>query len=122
MNGDIPVDALRADRVWYGASTKKLFVQARDLVNGLAFDPLAEGEKGDFESQSPVVSFSPGHQGATVVCPHQDGVETWLLADMWLPGGFTPRQVGFTSQIPAGTSRPPSNPSASRFGGSAFHR
>jgi hypothetical protein len=61
-------------------------------VNGIAFDTLAKGEKGDFESQSPVVSFSLGHQGATVICHHKDGRETWLPADMWLPGGFTPGQ------------------------------
>ena len=90
MKVDISIDALRADRVWYDASTKKLFVQARDFVNGIAFDTLAKGEKGDFESQSPVVSFSLGHQGATVICHHKDGEETWLPADMWLPGGFTP--------------------------------
>jgi hypothetical protein len=89
MKGDISIDALRADRVWHDASTKKLFVQARDFVNGIAFDTIAEA---DFESQSPVVSFSLGHQGATVVCHHKDGRETWLPADMWLPGGFTPGQ------------------------------
>jgi hypothetical protein len=92
MKVDISIDELRADRVWYDASTKKLFVQARDFVNGIAFDTLAKGEKGDFESQSPVVSFSLGHQGATVICHHKDGRETWLPADMWLPGGFTPGQ------------------------------
>jgi hypothetical protein len=89
MKGDISIDAWRADRVWYDASTKKLFVQARDFVNGIAFDTIAEE---DFESQSPVVSFSLGHQGATVICHHKDGQETWLPADMWLPGGFTPGQ------------------------------
>jgi hypothetical protein len=44
----------------------------------------------DFESASPVVSFSIGHQGATVVCHHKDGKETWLPTDLWLPGGFSP--------------------------------
>ena len=35
MNVDISIDELRAERVWYDASTKKLFVQAKDFVNGI---------------------------------------------------------------------------------------
>jgi hypothetical protein len=52
MNVDISIDELRAERVWYDASTKKLFVQAKDFVNGIEFDVIAED---DFESQTPVV-------------------------------------------------------------------
>lgn len=81
------IDELRAERVWYDASTKKLFVQARDFVNGIEFDAIAEE---DFESRAPVVSFAIGYKGATVICHHQDGKETWLPADMWLPDGFSP--------------------------------
>jgi hypothetical protein len=87
MNVDISIDELRAERVWYDASTKKLFVQAKDFVNGIKFDAISED---DFESESPVVSFSLGHKGATVICRHKDGKETWLPTDMWLPDGFTP--------------------------------
>jgi hypothetical protein len=87
MNVDISIDELRAERVWYDASTKKLFVQAKDFVNGIEFEAISED---DFESKSPVVSFSLGHKGATVICHHKDGGETWLPTDMWLPDGFTP--------------------------------
>lgn len=80
---------LRAERVWYDASTKKLFVQAKDFVNGIEFALIAED---DFESRSPVISFSIGHQGATIICRHRDGQETWLPSDMWLPGGFSPKK------------------------------
>ena len=88
MNVDISIDQLRAERVWYDASTKKLFVQARDFVNAIEFSLIPED---DFESSSPVASFSIGNQGATVICHHRDGQETWLPADMWLPDGFIPK-------------------------------
>lgn len=86
MNVDFSIDELRAERVWYDVSTKKLFVQAKDFVNGIRFDAISEK---DFESQSPVTSFSIGHKGATVICHHKDGEETWLPTDMWLPDGFS---------------------------------
>jgi hypothetical protein len=89
MTVDISIDELRVERVWYDASTKKLFVQAKDFVNGIEFSLIPEK---DFESTSPVVSFSIGHAGATVICHHKDGKETWLPTDMWLPGGFTARE------------------------------
>lgn len=88
MNVAISIDELRAERVWYDASTKKLFVQAKDFVNGLEFALIPET---DFESSTPVTSFSLRHKGATVICHHQDGKETWLPVDMWLPEGFSPR-------------------------------
>jgi hypothetical protein len=89
MNVDISIEELRAERVWYDASTKKLFVQAKDFVNGIEFSSIAED---DFESASPVISFSIGHQGATVICHHKDGKATWLPTDMWLPDGFSPEK------------------------------
>ncbi len=89
MTVDISIEELRAESVWYDVSTKKLFVQAKDFVNGIEFGLIAEE---DFESQSPVTSFSIGHEGATIICHHKDGAETWLPADMWLPGGFTPKK------------------------------
>jgi hypothetical protein len=88
MNVDISIDELRAQRVWYDASARKLFIQAKDFVNGIEFERIADE---DFESKTPVVSFSLRHKGATVVCRHKDGKETWLPVDMWLPGGFTPK-------------------------------
>ena len=88
MNVAISIDHLRAERVWYDASTKKLFIQAKDFVNGIEFEAIPED---DFESPSPVTSFSLLHKGATIICHHKDGKETWLPVDMWLPGGFTPR-------------------------------
>ena len=88
MNVDISIDELRAERVWYDASTGKLFIQAKDFVNGVEFAAIAED---DFESRAPVASFSPRYKGATVICHRQDGKETWLPADMWSPEGFSPR-------------------------------
>ena len=88
MNVAISVDDLRAQKVWYDASTKKLCIQAKDFVNGIDFARIPED---DFESSAPVTSFSLRHKGATVICHHQDGKETWLPVDMWLPGGFTPK-------------------------------
>jgi hypothetical protein len=87
MNVDISIDELRAERVWYDVSAKKLFVQAKGFVNAIEFGSIAED---DFESASPVISFSIGHKGATVICHHKDGKETWLPVDMWLPDGFSP--------------------------------
>ena len=88
MNVAISVDNLRAQRVWYDASTGKLFIQSKDFVKGIDFDAIPEG---DFESRSPVISFSLRHKGATVICHHKDGKETWLPVDMWLPEGFLPK-------------------------------
>lgn len=88
MNVDISVDELRAQRVWYDASTKKLFIQSKDFVNAIDFESIPED---DFESASSVTRFSLRHKGATVICHHKDGVETWLPIDIWLPGGFTPK-------------------------------
>ncbi|HZL13136.1 MAG TPA: hypothetical protein VFC85_03235 [Verrucomicrobiae bacterium] len=89
MNVDISIEELCVERVWDDASTKKLFVQSKDFVNGIEFAAIAED---DFESHSPVISFSIGHRGATVICHHKDGKETWLPADLWLPDGFSPEK------------------------------
>ena len=88
MNVDISIDQLCAERVWYDASIKKLFVQAKDFVNAIEFSLIPED---DFESSSPVISFSIGNHGATIICHHRDGQETWLPSDMWLPDGFIPK-------------------------------
>ncbi len=72
MNVDISIEDLRAQRVWYDASTGKLVIQAKDFVNGIDFDQIPEE---DFESIAPVTSFSVRHKGATVICHHRDGKE-----------------------------------------------
>lgn len=86
MNVAISIEKLRAERVWYDASAKKLVIQSKDFMSGLEFGLIPEE---DFESSSPVIAFTLGHQGATVVCHHKDGKETWLPVDMWLPGAFS---------------------------------
>ena len=87
MNVVTSIEINRADRVWYDASSGKLFIQARDYVNGIEFSAIPDS---DFDSTSPVRSFSLGQSGSVVVCRHENGKETWLPVDMWEPGGFTP--------------------------------
>ena len=88
MNVVILTEELVLERVWFDASTGRLCVQAGDFVNSLEFARIPDA---DFESASPVKSFSIGQSGAVVVCHHRDGAETWLPADMWMPDGFLPR-------------------------------
>jgi hypothetical protein len=76
-----------AERVWFDASCGKLFIQAGDFVNGIDLSLVPDV---DFESQSPIRSFTLGQSGAIVVCHHADGEETWFPVDMWSPDGFTP--------------------------------
>ena len=87
MNVDISIEINKADKVWFDASCGKLFIQADDFVNGI---DLRLMDDADFESVSPIQSFSLGQSGAVIVCRHKDGQETWLPVDMWEPGGFTP--------------------------------
>ena len=87
MNVDFSIEELRAEEVWYDASSGKLFIRAGDFVNGIDFSKIPDC---DFESTASVVSFSVGIEGSMVICHHKDGAETWLPADMWEPGGFTP--------------------------------
>lgn len=88
MKVDFSIEINVADKVWFDASCGKLFIQARDYVNGIKFSEIADE---DFESNSPVTSFSLGYSGSMVICHHKDGEETWLPVDMWEPGGFTPK-------------------------------
>ena len=87
MNVDISAEQLRAGKVWFDASTGRLCVEAAGFVNGIEFSRIPEG---DFESVTPVSSFAVGHQGATIICRHKDGKETWLPINLWQPGGCTP--------------------------------
>lgn len=85
MNVDFSLAELVAERVWYDASSGKLYVQAHDFVNGIPFQTIPDK---DFESSTPVRSFSLGQNGSVIVCHHGDGQETWLPVDMWLPDGL----------------------------------
>ena len=52
--------------------------------------PLRKIPDADFESASPLIAFETGCDGAVIVCHNRDGKATWVPADMWLPGWFTP--------------------------------
>jgi len=76
----------KVSRVWFDAGTERLCVDfGQGFVGSIPFQAIPED---DFESTSPVVAFSVGQEGGVVVCRHEDGVETWLPADMFIPGGF----------------------------------
>lgn len=89
MNVDTSIEIDVADKVWFDASCGKLFVQAKDFVNGIDLNRIHDE---DFESATPIKSFSLGQSGSVVICHHKDGQETWLPVDMWEPGGFTPKK------------------------------
>jgi hypothetical protein len=61
-------------------------ISGMDLSISLAVIP-----DGDFESTAPMIAFETACDATVVVCKHQAGNETWLPADMWLPGDFTPK-------------------------------
>lgn len=84
MNVEISREELVAERVWFDASSGKLFIQSGDFVNGIDVAGIPDA---DFEASDPVKSFSLGQSGSVVVCHHKHGDETWLPVDMWLPGG-----------------------------------
>ena len=86
MNVDFSAADLIADRVWFDAGSGRLCVSAGGYQNGI---PLSLIPDADFESATPIVSFSLGQNGAVVVCHHKDGAETWLPVDLWLPEGLT---------------------------------
>ena len=75
-----------ATRVWFDPRDHTLSVEIDGVVASIDFPRIPEE---DFESQAPIVRFALGAAGSVVVCHHQDGAETWLPVDMWLPGGFT---------------------------------
>jgi hypothetical protein len=87
MNVVLTPEDLRIDRVWFDATTSRLYVQSGEFVGSIDFSSIPND---DFESQAPVKAFSIGQSGSVVVCRHVDGAETWLPSDLWVPGGFTP--------------------------------
>ena len=87
MNVVITPEELRIERAWFDATTARLYVQSGEFVNSIDFSKVPDD---DFESKTPVKAFSIGQSGGVVVCHHVDGEETWLPADLWVPGGFTP--------------------------------
>ena len=86
---NVVIDAVEpiATRVWFDPRDQTLFVEINGVVASLQLNRIPED---DFESQAPIVRFALGADGTVVVCHHQDGLETWLPVDIWLPGGFTP--------------------------------
>ena len=76
-----------ATRVWFDPRLGGLSVEIDGVVASIDFTQIPED---DFESKTPVTQFRLGAQGSVVICSHQDGTETWLPVDMWLPDGFTP--------------------------------
>jgi hypothetical protein len=87
MNVVFSSETLKAERVWFDATTARLYVQSGDFVNSIDFSKIPDA---DFDSKTPVNRFSLGQSGSVVVCHHKDGSETWLPTDLWVPGGFTP--------------------------------
>jgi hypothetical protein len=87
MNVAFKKESIRLDRVWFDRQTGFLHTESGGVDSAIPFQQIPDE---DFESTSPVGSFSLGMQGAVVVCHHLDGKETWLPADLWLPGSFTP--------------------------------
>lgn len=83
---DFSAADLVAEKVWYDAGTGRLCLSAGAYQNGI---PLAQIPDADFESTTPIGSFSLGQNGAVVICHHKDGTETWLPVDLWLPDGFS---------------------------------
>ncbi len=76
-----------ATRVWFEQRTMLLSVEINGIVESINFGEIPQE---DFESTASIVKFDVGQQGSVVVCHHDDGEETWLPVDIWLPGGFTP--------------------------------
>lgn len=88
MNVVSRTEVVRLSRVWFDRQSGLLHGEAEGVDSALCF---AQIPNEDFESGSPVESFAVGMKGSVVICRHQDGKETWLPADLWLPGAFTPR-------------------------------
>ena len=87
MNVEFDAQEAIASRVWLDRTSGTLFVEIDGRTVGIDFSAIP-GD--DFESTAPVVEFALGCEGTVIVCRHEDGAETWLPVDLWLPGGFTP--------------------------------
>lgn len=87
MNVVFETDFVAVRHVWFNPRDGEIHAEIAGMDLSI---PLAKIPDGDFESAAPIIAFQTACEGTAVVCKHQDGTETWLPADMWLPGGFTP--------------------------------
>lgn len=87
MNVDSDAHEAIASRVWFDRTSGTICVEIDGGAASIDFTAIP-GD--DFESTAPVVEFALGCEGTVIVCRHEDGAETWLPVDIWLPGGFTP--------------------------------
>lgn len=87
MNVAFETESVAIGRVWFDPRDGNIHAEIAGIDYSI---PLGNIPDEDFESESPIVAFQTGCEGTVVVCRHRDGKETWLPADMWLPGGFTP--------------------------------
>jgi hypothetical protein len=87
MSVDFDAPEAIANRVWLDRASGALCVEIDGRAASLDFAAIP-GD--DFESTTPIVGFAVSCEGTVVVCRHENGAETWLPVDMWLPGGFTP--------------------------------
>lgn len=85
MNVVCKTEDIGLDRAWFDAERGYLHVEMDGVDHSISFSEIPDD---DFESSAPVCSFRIGMEGSVVICTHQDGVETWLPADLWLPEGF----------------------------------
>ena len=84
---DIGIEEGKVTRAWYDRRIGLLCAEINGIVEGI---DISKVPSDDFESGAPIVKISVGCEGEVVVCHHQDGLETWFPADLWIPGGFTP--------------------------------
>lgn len=87
MNVVFETDSVAIRHVWFNPRDGEIHVEISGMDHSIS---LAKIPESDFESPTPIIAFQTECEGSVVVCRHQDGKETWLPADMWLPGGFTP--------------------------------
>jgi hypothetical protein len=85
MNVVCKTQDIRLNHAWFEAERDALHVEIDGVDRSILFSRIPDD---DFESSASVCSFHVGMNGSVVVCTHQDGVETWLPADLWLDGGF----------------------------------
>lgn len=77
--------------VRFDTETRTVVVSFRGIERAIAFDAIPEG---DWDSKAPVTGFTITRDGSAILAHHEDGEETWFPADMWEPGGFTPKLSG----------------------------
>jgi len=87
MNVAFETDSVVIGRVWFDPRDGEIHAEIAGMDHSI---PLEKIPDDDVESSSPIIAFETGCAGTVIVCRHQDGQETWLPGDMWLPCGFTP--------------------------------